>query len=154
MDNGRRNFSISFQLSFFPKFPSSFCSHFTHINIALSSPLRSQPPTNQFQFQFQLFTMDDPEADLNLGDVFTVTLRKIDPARSCMQLTNRQIPPRPPSPEATTSTFIRERSRNQGYLKNNGGDGDEDWDQISIRLIGSHPLWGHYLYVDLNVWLR
>lgn len=42
-------------------------------------------------------------------------------------------PPRPPTPEPTIAVYDREQ----------GG-------QIKIRLVGSHPLWGHYLYVRSN----
>ncbi|KAF7426391.1 nicotinamide n-methyltransferase [Pleurotus ostreatus] len=38
-------------------------------------------------------------------------------------------PPRPPTPEPTIAVYDREQ----------GG-------QIKIRLVGSHPLWGHYLW--------
>ncbi|KAH9918645.1 nicotinamide N-methyltransferase [Fomitopsis serialis] len=45
-------------------------------------------------------------------------------------------PPRPPSPEPTTVTYVREAQ-----------DGvNNDWSEVSIRLVGSHPLWGHYLW--------
>ncbi|KAH9941276.1 putative methyltransferase-domain-containing protein [Epithele typhae] len=43
-------------------------------------------------------------------------------------------PPRPPTPEPTFSTYERERPD------------DDDWRKIEIRLVGSHPLWGHYLW--------
>ncbi|KDR70708.1 hypothetical protein GALMADRAFT_254739 [Galerina marginata CBS 339.88] len=39
----------------------------------------------------------------------------------------------PPTPEPTFSTYIREEK----------GD---DWKDIKIRLVGSHPLWAHYLW--------
>ncbi|KAI0764772.1 putative methyltransferase-domain-containing protein [Fomes fomentarius] len=42
-------------------------------------------------------------------------------------------PPRPPSPEPTIATYTRE-----------GNSGE--WTKIDIRLVGSHPLWGHYLW--------
>ena len=42
-------------------------------------------------------------------------------------------PLRPPTPEPTTAVYDREQ----------GG-------QIKIRLVGSHPLWGHYLYAHSN----
>ncbi|KAI0746548.1 putative methyltransferase-domain-containing protein [Daedaleopsis nitida] len=44
-------------------------------------------------------------------------------------------PPRPPSPEPTFATYRREREVNSG-----------DWTKIDIRLVGSHPLWGHHLW--------
>ncbi|KAI0777521.1 putative methyltransferase-domain-containing protein [Trametes elegans] len=61
--------------------------------------------------------MSDAEGDLGLGleAVFTE-------------------PRRPPSPEPTLTTFLRER-------KVAGS-----WSAIDIRLVGSHPLWGHHLW--------
>ncbi|RDX40800.1 hypothetical protein OH76DRAFT_1412676 [Lentinus brumalis] len=44
-------------------------------------------------------------------------------------------PPRPPSPEPTIATYARERDASSDY-----------WKKINIRLVGSHPLWGHYLW--------
>ncbi|KAI0795665.1 putative methyltransferase-domain-containing protein [Abortiporus biennis] len=44
-------------------------------------------------------------------------------------------PPRPPSPEPTIATYLREK-----------GAVDDKWSSIDIRLVGSHPLWGHYLW--------
>ncbi|KAF8175559.1 nicotinamide N-methyltransferase [Pholiota molesta] len=46
-------------------------------------------------------------------------------------------PPRPPTPEPTTSTYTRDESR---VLS------PDDWRKIDIRLVGSHPLWAHYLW--------
>ncbi|ETW76291.1 hypothetical protein HETIRDRAFT_105796 [Heterobasidion irregulare TC 32-1] len=45
-------------------------------------------------------------------------------------------PERPPSPDPTFSTYTRKRALNKF-----------DWETIEIRLVGSHPLWGHYLKV-------
>ena len=47
-------------------------------------------------------------------------------------------PSRPPSPEPTIAKYIRDS--NQIRLP-------DDWQEIKIRLVGTHPLWGHYLYV-------
>ncbi|KAI0634978.1 putative methyltransferase-domain-containing protein [Trametes polyzona] len=44
-------------------------------------------------------------------------------------------PPRPPSPEPTVTVYTRERQVNP-----------DEWSTISIRLVGSHPLWGHHLW--------
>ncbi|RXW12332.1 hypothetical protein EST38_g13520, partial [Candolleomyces aberdarensis] len=46
-------------------------------------------------------------------------------------------PPRPPSPEPTISIY----NRNKTFIKS-----PEDWEEIKIRLVGDHPLWGHYLW--------
>ncbi|KAH7106807.1 nicotinamide N-methyltransferase [Auriculariales sp. MPI-PUGE-AT-0066] len=45
--------------------------------------------------------------------------------------------PRPPSPEATISQYARDPAQ----VKSNA-----DWKKIEIRLVGSHPLWGHHLW--------
>ncbi|KAI0049706.1 hypothetical protein FA95DRAFT_1581604 [Auriscalpium vulgare] len=58
----------------------------------------------------------DDEVTLSLDSVFTE-------------------PPRPPSPEPTTTLYVRQRPATSG-----------DWESVSIRLVGSHPLWGHYLW--------
>ncbi|CAL1709264.1 unnamed protein product [Somion occarium] len=44
-------------------------------------------------------------------------------------------PPRPPTPEPTIATYTR-TIHPQG----------DDWSKINIRLVGSHPLWGHHLW--------
>ncbi|KAI0711566.1 putative methyltransferase-domain-containing protein [Earliella scabrosa] len=61
-------------------------------------------------------SLDADDGGMDLGDIFTE-------------------PPRPPSPEPTLATYTRERTV--------VGD---DWTKIDIRLVGSHPLWGHYLW--------
>ncbi|KAF9027131.1 hypothetical protein BDZ89DRAFT_987503 [Hymenopellis radicata] len=43
-------------------------------------------------------------------------------------------PPRPPSPEPTFSVYKRENPPNK------------DWNELKIRLVGSHPLWAHHLW--------
>ncbi|KAF8737665.1 hypothetical protein AX14_012539 [Amanita brunnescens Koide BX004] len=60
---------------------------------------------------------DDAEPDLALDAVFPE-------------------PPRPPSPLASTAFYIREPVPGTS----------PDWEQIAVRLVGSHPLWGHYLW--------
>ncbi|KAI0646123.1 putative methyltransferase-domain-containing protein [Trametes meyenii] len=47
-------------------------------------------------------------------------------------------PPRPPSPEPTAAIYIRE--------KHNLEEDVDFWTSINIRLVGSHPLWGHHLW--------
>ncbi len=51
-------------------------------------------------------------------------------------------PPRPPSPEPTFATYVREGEDTQTQ---------SDWTEVRIRLVGSHPLWGHYLCVKLSL---
>ncbi|KAF4614189.1 hypothetical protein D9613_007581 [Agrocybe pediades] len=46
-------------------------------------------------------------------------------------------PPRPPTPEPTISTYTRDADRISS---------ESDWTKINIRLVGSHPLWAHYLW--------
>jgi hypothetical protein len=53
-----------------------------------------------------------------------------------------QEPPRPPSPEPTVTIYNRD-------LRHRKDLDAADWDRINIRLVGAHPLWGHYLYVGL-----
>jgi nicotinamide N-methyltransferase len=48
-------------------------------------------------------------------------------------------PPRPPSPEPTIAVY--ERS-----VIDDSTSGPHPWNTITVRLIGSHPLWGHYLW--------
>ncbi|OSD07813.1 hypothetical protein PYCCODRAFT_1449006 [Trametes coccinea BRFM310] len=47
-------------------------------------------------------------------------------------------PPRPPTPEPTVTTYTRERKASTSST--------DDWSTIDIRLVGSHPLWGHHLW--------
>ncbi|KAF8220735.1 hypothetical protein L208DRAFT_736660 [Tricholoma matsutake] len=49
---------------------------------------------------------------------------------------NKQ-PPRPPSPEPTVAKYIRDKSMIRK---------SDDWSEIEIRLVGTHPLWGNYLW--------
>ncbi|PPQ74708.1 hypothetical protein CVT26_007559 [Gymnopilus dilepis] len=46
-------------------------------------------------------------------------------------------PPRPPTPEPTVATYTRDAQNLPS---------DESWREIRIRLVGSHPLWAHYLW--------
>ncbi|KAI0067392.1 hypothetical protein BV25DRAFT_1819716 [Artomyces pyxidatus] len=61
----------------------------------------------------------DEESGLSLDSVFTE-------------------PPRPPSPEPTTAIYKRT------YVHKDLGQ--KAWNEIAIRLVGNHPLWGHYLW--------
>ncbi|KAF9512129.1 hypothetical protein BS47DRAFT_1466587 [Hydnum rufescens UP504] len=47
-------------------------------------------------------------------------------------------PPRPPSPEPTVEVYYRDPNIHNNRI--------HDWVSISIRLVGSHPLWGHHLW--------
>ncbi|KAG6875581.1 hypothetical protein C0992_003234, partial [Termitomyces sp. T32_za158] len=62
--------------------------------------------------------MSEDEADLSLDKMFTA-------------------PPRPPTPEPTIAVYTRELGR---------GQWTEEWEEIKIRLVGTHPLWGNYLW--------
>jgi EEF1A N-terminal glycine/lysine methyltransferase len=61
-------------------------------------------------------------------------------------------PPRPPSPEPTFSVFTRCPQLQPGTYGND--ENDEHWTHIEIRLVGTHPLWGHYLSVLLYSFTR
>ncbi|KAF9819705.1 hypothetical protein IEO21_01970 [Rhodonia placenta] len=50
-------------------------------------------------------------------------------------------PPRPPTPEPTTAIY----KRNQD-IPGDETTKNQTWSSIEIRLVGSHPLWGHYLW--------
>lgn len=49
-------------------------------------------------------------------------------------------PPRPPTPEPTIAKYTRDSNQVRS---------PDDWKEIEIRLVGTHPLWGHYLCVFL-----
>jgi hypothetical protein len=59
---------------------------------------------------------------------------------------NKQEPPRPASPEPTIVVYENNESAAQEQ-----SDVHLSWSSISVRLVGSHPLWGHYLSVVLNL---
>ncbi|EJD51861.1 nicotinamide N-methyltransferase [Auricularia subglabra TFB-10046 SS5] len=44
---------------------------------------------------------------------------------------------RPPTPEPTTATYTRDPERVSEA---------DDWRELAIQLVGSHPLWGHHLW--------
>ena len=51
-----------------------------------------------------------------------------------------QEPPRPPSPEPTIAVYER------SVIDDNTTVSEQTpWSTITVRLVGSHPLWGHYL---------
>ncbi|KAG5338571.1 hypothetical protein E4T56_gene1519 [Termitomyces sp. T112] len=62
--------------------------------------------------------MSENEVDLSLGTIFTE-------------------PPRPPTPEPTIAVYTREPGHRKSI---------EEWEEIQIRLVGAHPLWGNYLW--------
>ncbi|PPR04579.1 hypothetical protein CVT24_012032 [Panaeolus cyanescens] len=53
-------------------------------------------------------------------------------------------PPRPPTPPPTISTYHRDSK----HLAVDPKDvhSSADWKEVNIRLVGSHPLWGHHLW--------
>jgi hypothetical protein len=67
---------------------------------------------------------------------------------------HRQEPPRPPSPEPTIAVYeniTNPEGNHHHHQKHHHHDHDPNltsWNTISVRLVGSHPLWGHYLYVQ------
>ncbi|PSS37996.1 hypothetical protein PHLCEN_2v179 [Hermanssonia centrifuga] len=54
-------------------------------------------------------------------------------------------PPRPPSPEPTIATYTR-RVPPPEWTEHAPPHDAHHWSEIEIRLVGSHPLWGHYLW--------
>ena len=66
-----------------------------------------------------------------------------------------QEPARPPSPEPTIAVYENIESLNVENPHHHGYQDDNpspsQWSTISVRLVGSHPLWGHYLYVYMHV---
>ena len=86
---------------------------------------------------------DSEDVGLDLDSVFTVSGGPASLSCACLQEVNgSQEPPRPPSPEPTFATYRRE-ARDGGVPR--------DWSEITIRLVGSHPLWGHYLYAITGI---
>jgi hypothetical protein len=66
-----------------------------------------------------------------------------------------QEPPRPPSPEPTIAVYENIANLNPKDNQHHHHHYDYDpssgqWSTITIRLVGSHPLWGHYLYVQFT----
>lgn len=83
--------------------------------------------------------MSEDESDWTLDSVFTVR----PDHRILLALVHQfslQEPPRPPSPLSSTAVYTREVLPSTST----------DWTQISVRLVGSHPLWGHYLSVPIS----
>lgn len=73
-------------------------------------------------------TMDSDD-ELGLGDLMPVRISGPESA-------DAQREPSPPPPEATYSTYPLP----EGYGP----------DELQIRLVGSHPLWGHHLCVSAS----
>jgi len=83
--------------------------------------------------------MATDDENLDLDTIFTVR----NPKKNLIASTNERAkePARPPTPEPTFAQYYRKKNV----------DDDSDWTEINIRLVGSHPLWGHYLYVQTSV---
>jgi nicotinamide N-methyltransferase len=56
--------------------------------------------------------------------------------------------PRPPSPEPTIAIYNRDFHSREARTGNQSDENTDkkQWDHIDIRLVGTHPLWGHYLW--------
>ncbi|KAI0249402.1 hypothetical protein BJV78DRAFT_1228221 [Lactifluus subvellereus] len=52
-------------------------------------------------------------------------------------------PPRPPTPEPTIVVYNNNSENAEAQLEDQP---NRPWSTISVRLVGSHPLWGHYLW--------
>jgi len=66
---------------------------------------------------------------------------------ACSHLQRAQVlfsqrPPSPPPPSPTVVTYQRKRA-----IGRSDEPGNPAWDEIYIRLVGKHPLWGHLLCV-------
>lgn len=81
--------------------------------------------------------MLEDDSDLSLDSIFTEQSR-------------------PPTPKPTFITYVRD----QNGRENDGLDSMSDWRTVEIRLVGTHCLWGHYLwnaarsfasYLDSNI---
>ena len=108
---------------------------------------------------------DEDDDGLALSTIFTVSRSIIMYHAQALQYIyfddtfNRQEPPRPPSPEPTTAIYeniIITTTTTTTTTTNHEDNHDPDlslvwnWSTISLRLVGSHPLWGHYLYVQFT----
>lgn len=72
---------------------------------------------------------------------------------------DKQEPERPPSPQSTREIYARDPDRLRPAIVGIPGrsspssaaapstDRADVWDTVSIRLVGSHPLWAHHLLV-------
>lgn len=78
--------------------------------------------------------MVEDEKDLNLGSIFQVSDSVIRQGAHndtyCVE-----DEPQPPDPDPSFDHYRRETGERTG-----------NWSSVEIRLVGSHPLWGHYLY--------
>ena len=81
------------------------------------------------------------DESLDLEKIFTVSLlvslELYDSKKKMLNL--RKEPSRPPSPRPTIAKYIRDSNQIHS---------PDDWKEIEIRLVGTHPLWGHYLCVS------
>ncbi|PAV19105.1 nicotinamide N-methyltransferase [Pyrrhoderma noxium] len=50
---------------------------------------------------------------------------------------------RPPTPDPTITTYVRTLKQAE---RGNEASQHYMWDAIEVRLVGTHPLWGHYLW--------
>jgi hypothetical protein len=118
---------------------------------------------------------EDDEGLLELGTIFTVSRQSflsvtVSSSNRLIRVpphTHRQEPPRPPSPEPTIAVYenivttnLNPKEGNHHHHQNHHHHHDHDhdpnpslWSTISVRLVGSHPLWGHHLYVQFTIYV-
>ena len=96
--------------------------------------------------------MADFEDDVALDLVFTVSLSLL--RQIPLQVVDyisyplAKEPQRPPSPDPTWAVFTRNPETEQRKTATEGKIASgESWSEVQIRLVGAHPLWGHYLSV-------
>jgi len=84
----------------------------------------------------------DDEDSFILDSVFPVSRQSPSHPSSHHAYYIIQEPLRPPSPEPTTAVYQRSVA---GTIA--AGMPHASWSTITVRVVGSHPLWGHYLCV-------
>ena len=80
--------------------------------------------------------MAGDDKDLDLGSIFPVS-ETVCPVWTLLWHVASKEESRPPSPSPSFDFYHRETENRTG-----------NWSSVEIRLVGSHPLWGHYLYTS------
>ena len=103
---------------------------------------------------------DEDDEGLVLGTIFTVSCKSCLASYSLMIVhsliphkAGRQEPPRPPSPEPTIAVYETITSPEDDHHHHHHCNHDPIltlWNTISVRLVGGHPLLGHYLYIQFT----
>lgn len=91
--------------------------------------------------------------DIALDGLFTVSIHNtISIILRSTSGSFQQEPPRPPSPEPTVFTYTRPPNsqrplHTESHPKVPSDLASSNWSRLKIKLVGSHPLWGHHLFV-------